>query len=70
MDSQLQFQTEIERNKLILQRLLDVTLRLASRNLAFRGKTTNLDDVQNGNFLGTLELLAHYDSLLNEHLQI
>lgn len=39
-----------------------------SRNLAFRDKTTHLDD-DNGNVLGTLEQLAHYDPLLNKNLQ-
>uniref|UniRef100_A0A1A8IJ03 TTF-type domain-containing protein n=2 Tax=Nothobranchius kuhntae TaxID=321403 RepID=A0A1A8IJ03_NOTKU len=66
---QKQMLTEVEKNKMILERLLDVTLHLASRNLAFRGKTSNLDDVHNGNFLGTLELLSHYDPLLHEHLE-
>ncbi|KAL6456301.1 hypothetical protein MHYP_G00348440 [Metynnis hypsauchen] len=66
---QKQFQTEAEKHTKILERLLDVTLHLASRNLAFRGKISNLDDVHNGNFLGTLELLAHYDPFLHEHLE-
>ncbi|ROL41869.1 Zinc finger MYM-type protein 1 [Anabarilius grahami] len=64
-----EFQTEIEKNRAILEKLLDVTLHLASRNLPFRGKTSDLDDVHNGNFLGTLELLSHYDPLLKEHFQ-
>lgn len=62
-------QTEIEKNRAILERLFDVTLRLASRNLPFRGKTKELDDIHNTNFLGTLELLSHYDPLLKEHFQ-
>uniref|UniRef100_A0A3B1IJ48 TTF-type domain-containing protein n=1 Tax=Astyanax mexicanus TaxID=7994 RepID=A0A3B1IJ48_ASTMX len=66
---QKQLQTEAEKHTKILERLLDVTLHLASRNLAFRGKTSNLDDVHNGNFLGTLELLAHYDPFIHEHLE-
>lgn len=45
-----------------------MTLHLVSRNLAFRDKTTHLDD-DNGNVLGTLEQLAHYDPLLNKNLQ-
>lgn len=66
---QKQIQAEIEKHTMILERLLDVTLHLASRNLPFRGKTSNLDDVHNGNFLGTLELLGRYDPVLEEHLQ-
>ncbi|KAG8444242.1 hypothetical protein GDO86_009431 [Hymenochirus boettgeri] len=53
---------------LLLQRLLDVTLYLASRNLAFRGSTQKIGDLKNGNFLGTLELLSQYDTLLHDHL--
>lgn len=70
VDHQLQreLQSEIEKNKAILQRLLDVTLHLATRNLAFRGKTHALGDVHNGNFVGTLELLSRYDPLLKDHL--
>lgn len=66
---QIQFQTEAEKHTKILERLLDVTFHLASRNLSLRGKTSNLDDVHNGNFLGPLELLARYDPLLHEHLE-
>ena len=60
--------SEIEKNVALLTRLLDVTLHLASRNLPFRGKTQTLGDVHNGNYLGTLELMSHYDPLLKDHL--
>ncbi len=60
---QRELHSEIERNKALLQRLLDVTLHLASRNVPFRGKTKDLGDVHNGNFLGTLELLSHLSHL-------
>lgn len=63
-----QLQTKVEKNKMILDRLLNVTLHLASRNIAFRGKTSNLDNVHNGNLLA-LELLSHYDPLLHRHLE-
>ncbi|XP_044141441.1 52 kDa repressor of the inhibitor of the protein kinase-like [Bufo gargarizans] len=49
------------------KRLLDVTLFLASRNLAFRGSSQRIGDLHNGNFLGVLELIAH--PMLNEHLE-
>lgn len=64
---QRQMQSETERNIALLERPLDVTLHLASRNLPFRGKTEKLGDVHNGNYLGTLELVSHYDALLKEH---
>lgn len=71
VDGQLQKQVQKEAGmqSKILERLLDVTFHLASRNLAFRDKTTNLDDVHNGHFLGTHDLLAQYDPLLHEHLE-
>lgn len=71
MDSRLQkqIQLEVEKKKAILERILDVTLFLASRNLAFKGTTEDVGDVHNGNFLGTLDLLARYDPLLSDHLK-
>ena len=54
--------------KQILRRLLDVTLFLAERGLAFRGSSCLVGDPSNGNFLGLLELLGRYDPLLAEHL--
>lgn len=52
---QRQLLAEIEKNRLILQRLLHVTLHLASRNLAFRGKNANLE--------------VHNEPILHEHLE-
>lgn len=48
---------------------MDVTLFLASRNLAFRGDTDELGDINNRNFLGLLELVSHYDPILRNHLR-
>ena len=66
---QKQIQLEVDRNKAILERILDVTLFWASRYLAFRGSTENLNDVRNGNFLGMIELLGRYDPLLKDNLR-
>ena len=41
---------------------------LGERGLAFRGSSLRIGVVHNGNFLGLLELLAHYDPLLEEHV--
>ncbi|XP_077105406.1 zinc finger MYM-type protein 1-like [Ranitomeya variabilis] len=60
---------EAERLVSLLERLLDVTLHLASRNMAFRGTSQRIGDLHNGNFLGTLEILSRYDSVLKEHLE-
>ena len=54
---QEQMQSEIEKNRLLLERLLDVTLHLASRNLAFRVNTVDLEDVHNAE-LQTCRFLA------------
>ncbi|XP_065658955.1 zinc finger MYM-type protein 1-like [Hydra vulgaris] len=39
------------------------------RNLAFRGSDTAIGSKSNGNFLGVFELLAKYDTVLNELMQ-
>ncbi|XP_066436824.1 zinc finger MYM-type protein 1-like [Eleutherodactylus coqui] len=67
-DLQLQIQCEATKWKAVLQRILDVTLFLSSRGLAFQGDTTRIGDVHNGNFLGVLELLANYDEIMREYL--
>ena len=67
-EQQKAIQSEIEKNKAILKRLLDLTLTLSSRNLAFRGKTNTLDNPDNGNFLGFAEFLGRYDDILGDHL--
>lgn len=59
---------EKEKWRDLLKRLLNVTLFLAERGLAFRGTNEKIGDPSNGNFLGILELLANYDPVLNEHL--
>ena len=41
---------------------------LGERGLAFRRSSLKIGDVHNDNFLGLLELLAHYDPLLKEHV--
>ena len=61
-------ETERQTWRKILHRILDVTLFLAERGLAFRGSTEEIGDPRNGNFLGILELLARYDDVLRIHL--
>ena len=62
-------QNETNTWKKILRRLLDVTMFLGERGLAFRGKSNRVGDSNNGNFLGILELISHYDPILEEHLK-
>uniref|UniRef100_H3AJL3 Uncharacterized protein n=1 Tax=Latimeria chalumnae TaxID=7897 RepID=H3AJL3_LATCH len=70
IDSQIQkqIQSEAEKQRSLLERLLDATLFLASRNMAFRGSSSKIGDAHSGNFLSVLELILHYDSLLRDHL--
>ena len=50
----------------VLERLIDIVIFLAERNLAFRRSDEVLDSPHNGNFLGLFELLAKRDPLLME----
>ena len=47
---------------------MDVVITLSERGLSLTGRNTHIDDVHNGNFLGMIELLSHYDSYLQEHV--
>lgn len=50
----------------ILDRIINVTLTLATSNLAFRGHFDSLNaEVSSGNFLNIIKLLAKYDPILN-----
>lgn len=59
---------EKERWRQILRCLLEVTLFLAERNLPFRGSSSTVGDLDNGLFLGTLELVSSYNPTIKEHL--
>lgn len=56
----------------ILKRIVDVTLTLASCNLAFRGHQESIKNIecnQSGNFLSIIHLLSKYDPILKAHLE-
>ncbi|XP_004208737.2 uncharacterized protein LOC101239823 [Hydra vulgaris] len=61
--------TEVERWRQILRRVLDFILFLGERGLAFRGDSHLTGDPKNRNFLGIMELIGHYDSILHDHLE-
>lgn len=71
VDSLLQenIKNEVDRWKDILRRILDVILFLGERGLAFRGSGSLIGDPKNGNFLGILELISHYDPIMCAHLE-
>ena len=60
--------SEAEKWKKLLSRIIDVVIFLGQRGLAFRRSSLRIGDVDNGNFLGLLELLAHYDPVVEEHV--
>ncbi|XP_012558467.1 zinc finger MYM-type protein 1-like [Hydra vulgaris] len=61
--------TEVERWRQILRRVLDVILFFGERGFAFRGDSHLIGDPKIGNFLGIMELIGHYDSILLDHLE-
>ena len=59
----------VERNRDNLKRHINVVLYLGRQGLALRGhKECGGRDVNEGNFIELLKLLAKYDGLLNDHL--
>lgn len=50
----------------VLDRLINITLTMSMCNLPFRGHREVLGDVNNGNFLSIVELLAKYDPVLKQ----
>ena len=70
VDKELKHQRdmEIEKNRKILERLLDCALFLAKQNLAFRGHDESSSSSNRGNFVELIHLVAKYDPLLASHL--
>ncbi|XP_065667580.1 uncharacterized protein LOC136087888 [Hydra vulgaris] len=52
----------------ILKRILDVILFLGEGGLAFWGSSQRIGNVDNGNCLGLIELLSHWDPILKKHV--
>jgi hypothetical protein len=55
--------------KMFLKRLIDIVIFLAERNMAFREYDEQFESRSNGNFLGTFELVAKYDNVLEDILR-
>lgn len=64
-----QINIEIKYWKEVLKRIVSVIRFLASRGLPFRGANCHVGNPSNGNYLGLLELLAEYDTLLKSHIK-
>lgn len=70
VDNELAKQLNVEVNYWIsvLTRVVEIIKYLASRGLAFRGADERLNSLQNGNFLGAIELLAKFDPFMASHI--
>lgn len=53
----------------VLRRVVAVTKFLASRGMPFYGQNETVGSVENGNFLGCLEVISEFDPFLAEHLK-
>ncbi|KAL4153069.1 hypothetical protein QTP88_000902 [Uroleucon formosanum] len=71
IDTQLATQVTDEMNywKAVLHRVVEVIKFLGAKDLSFRGDNEQFNKINNGNFLGTLELLAKFDPFIAQHIE-
>ncbi|XP_022182825.1 uncharacterized protein LOC111042505 [Myzus persicae] len=71
IDTQLVTQVTDEMNywKAVLHRVVEVIKFLGTKGLSFRGDNEQFNKINNGNFLGTLELLAKFDPFIAQHIE-
>lgn len=71
IDSLLATQVTDEMNywKSVLYRVVEVIKFLGTKGLPFRGNNEQFNKNNNGNFLGTLELLAKFDPFIAQHIE-
>ena len=62
-------QIEIRRWRQVFERLFGIVQFIAQHNMAFRGSSERLYEMNNGNFLGLVELIAKFDPVLADHVK-
>ena len=72
IDAALTKQLEDEKKywKSLLERIINVIKFVCERGVAFRGTDETVGSLNNGNYLGLLELLATVDPFLCQHIQL
>ncbi|XP_037747527.1 LOW QUALITY PROTEIN: zinc finger MYM-type protein 1-like [Chelonia mydas] len=71
LDAQNQRLLELEKQhwRRVLERLLSIVEYLSTNNLTVRGSVEKLFQPKNGNFLGLIQLLGKFDTVMSEHLR-
>lgn len=63
-------ETKQKRGRDVLTRLVEIVQWMAGRNTTFRGTKDRLHQPGNGNFLKEVELMAKFDSVLKQHIDL
>lgn len=64
-----QYEAQCAFTRALLERLIATIMFLTERGLAFRGQDELFGSKMNGNYMGTLELIARFDPFLSTHIE-